>query len=200
MINAQTLNHPIVVFIRGLPGSGKSHIAAALQASTTELLGKDKVITLDPDTIDYESDAYTEHVRTATANGVDAKLHVYRFLRAQAHEGIELNKIIIWNQPFTNLDIFNKMAANLRDRAAEHNTELSMLVVEVRIDPDIALARIAKRKEHGGHGPSEGTFQRFVADYRSFAKCGYNTLAIDGENDADQSTLAIMHNLQKLIQ
>jgi uridine kinase len=189
------IEHPIVIFVRGLPGSGKSHIAAALREAIAKTTGAD-VVTLDPDAIDYDSEAYTVHVSTATVEGVDSKLYAYRFLRAQAYQAIEAGKIIIWNQPFTNLDIFNKMVVRLRTHATEHDVALSILVVEVYIDQDIAKVRIAERKQQGGHGPSNDTFQRFAADYVSFSDKGYDTIAIDGEDDISISVPIIMQRLQ----
>lgn len=186
--------YPTLILIRGLPGSGKSYFAVELQKS----IGKENVVMLDPDATDYESKEYAEHVKAQIADGVDPKLHAYRFLRAQAHKGIATHKIIIWNQPFTNLEIFNKMVANLRAHAAEHNTQLPILVVEVEIDPAIAKERVAKRKQAGGHGPSDSTFARFTGDYVSFAEHDYNTITVNGKDDPSTSVPSVMKALQDL--
>lgn len=190
------MEHPTVIIVRGLPGSGKSYLAVKLQ----EALGSEKVVMLDPDNTDYESKEYKDHVEALTRDGVDPKLHAYRFLRAKAYKGIAMGKIIIWNQPFTNLDIFNKMVANLRLQAEQHNTHAPILVVEVEVDQTVAKARVDTRKQQGGHGPSDNTFARFVNDYTSFRGYDYNTVTVNGEDDVTVSVSTVMDALRDLWQ
>lgn len=155
---------------------------------------------LDPDAIDYDGEEYAEHVRAQTAEGVDPKLHAYRFSRAKAYQGIKDKKIIMWNQPFTNLEIFNKMVANFRIQAEENKVELALLVVEVETDPEVAKARVESRKAAGGHGPSDDTFARFVNDYEPFAPHGYITVTVNGEDDVQDSVAKIMHAIASVDQ
>lgn len=183
-----------VILMRGLPGSGKSYIASALRAA----LGSKGLVVLDPDATDYQSPAYKAHTEQLTAEGVDQKLHAYRFLRAQAYAGIETGKIVLWNQPFSNLEIFQKMIDRLQAHAAEHDRRLSILIVEVEVDPAIAKERVQKRKLAGGHGPSESTFLRFTKDYASFAHLGFATVRVDGGGDVQRSVDTILDALQKL--
>ncbi len=189
------LNHPILVLVRGLPGSGKSYLADALQ----QAIGADAVVMLDPDATDYDSQAYKDHVAAQTAEGVDPKLHAYRFLREQAYQGIRDHKVIIWNQPFTNLEIFQKMVDRLQTHAAENNTSLPMLVVEVAADPAIAKERVEARKHDGGHGPSEATFARFAREYATASPLGYTTLSVNGQADVAASVASIIDALNKLV-
>lgn len=179
-----------IILIRGIPGSGKSYITAELEKA----LGK-KAIVLDPDNINYASEEYHKHVHEQIAEGVDPKLHAYRFLRAKAYEGIARGKTVIWNQPFTNLEIFNKMTANFRIQAEENSRALDILVVEIEIDHDTAKSRVISRKQRGGHGPSDQTFDRFVEDYTSFAPFGYRTVVVNGRDDPQISISAIIKNL-----
>ena len=184
--------HPTVIFIRGIPGSGKSYLASALQES----LGDEKVIMLDPDIIDYHSSEYAEHSRALSEEGVDSALHAYRFLRGKAYDAIVKNKIIIWNQPFTNLEIFNKMVGRLRTRATECSTELSVIVVEVSLDPDTAIGRVTERKQAGGHGPSDNTLERRINDYRSFKASGYDVVNVRGDGRVEDSVASIIKALK----
>jgi thymidylate kinase len=195
MPDYRNLEHPIIVLIRGLPGSGKSYLADKL----AEQLGGDSVVLLDPDRTDYESSAYKRHVEQLTLEGVDPGLHAYRFLRAQAYEAIKKHKIIIWNQAFTNADIFQKMIGRLQDHAKEHDTTLAILIVEVSISPEIARARITQRQQQGGHGMSAGTFARFEATYASFAKLGYETITVSGQASANDSVAAILARINSLL-
>lgn len=185
---------PTLILVRGLPGSGKSYLATRLQAA----LGKDKVVFLDPDATDYKSKEYKEHIQVQTAAGVDPNLHAYRFLRAKAQAGIVAHKIIIWNQPFTNLEIFNKMVANLQAHATAHSTNLPILVIEVEIDHEVAKNRVERRKQQGGHGPTDNTFARFMNDYTSFRSEGYNTVTVHGEDDVSVAIGAITEALRNL--
>lgn len=187
---------PMLIIIRGLPGGGKTFLAAALEKS----FDKDHLVALDPDATDYQSPEYAAHTQALSAEGVDLKLHAYRFLRNKAYQGIAERKTIIWNQPFTNLEIFNKMMANLRLQAEEHQTQLLVLVVEVEVDPALAKQRIEERKRSGGHGPSDGTFARFLGDYHSFEPYGYHTVTVRGEDNVEASVATIMAAVHELRQ
>lgn len=188
----ENIARPCVVLIRGLPGSGKSYLATSLAEALKKSLGQDQVVMLDPDATDYDSQAYLEYTKALTAEGVDPKLHAYRFLRAQAYDGIAGRHIVIWNQPFTNVEIFNKMVARLEDCASEHGTGLALLVVEMFVDAALAKERVAARKQSGGHGPSDAKFAQFTTDYTSVADQGYRTLAVAGDSDVATSVDSVL--------
>lgn len=185
---------PILMLVRGLPGSGKSHVARALQAA----LGTDRTVILDPDDIDQTSKAYQEHSAKLAAEGVDKKFHPYRFLRAKAHAGITAHKIIIWTQAFTDLEGFNKTVLNLQNYAHEHGTQLPLLVVEVEVSHGVAKERAAGREAQTGRSVPEEAFARFIRDYRSFANEGFNTVTVHGEDDVNASVKTIMKALEAL--
>lgn len=173
--------HAVVVLVRGLPGSGKSYIVERF----IKKYGDGQFISLDPDQVDKNTDAYKDHVAAQTAEGVDPALYLYRFLRVQAYDGIRGGKTVIWNQPFSNRDIFKKMTGNFYLQAKEHGVDLELLIVEVSLDPEKARARVKSRKEAGGFGPDDATFDRFVSDYSTVAD-EYNVLSVDGEH-ADEA-------------
>src|SRR5690349_20447308 len=104
----QNISHPILVLVRGIPGSGKSFLVSEVE----KRIGSEHVTILDPDQIDLTSQAYADFSKALTDDGVDAKFHPYRWSRAKAYAGIESNKVVIWNQAFTNLDGFNKTIIN----------------------------------------------------------------------------------------
>lgn len=188
------LTHPILLLVRGLPGSGKSYLSRALQKS----LGADQTIVLDPDATNYESKEYAAHTKKLSAEVVDPNIHAYRFLRGQAQDSIAKHKIVIWNQAFTNLEIFNKMCANLRTHAAECGTFLPILVIEVAIDEKTAISRVAARQASGGHGVSDKRFAKFFQEYQSFQKFGYETVAVNGQADVAASVKTIETAIDKL--
>jgi predicted kinase len=192
----QTIDGPALLIIRGLPGSGKTYLAAALR----DALGGDKVVLLDPDAIDYTSKTYTEHTHALTTQGVEKIFHPYRFLRSKAHKAIVAGKIIIWNQPFTLPDGLERTLKNLCDYAVERDINLPVLLVEIEIDLLVAKARIESRKRHGGHGPSDDRFARFVDEYTTFAGKGYQTITVSGGGEVSVSASLVMKALQNIQQ
>lgn len=195
MDTSKHMHHPTLVLIRGIPGSGKTYLTSALVHS----IGAQNAVVLDPDLIDLKSEAYLAHSAQLAKEGVDQKFHLYRWSRAKAHAAIEANKIIMWNQPFTNFDGFNKTVINLQNYAADHHKHMPLLVVEVEADPKLARQRIVQRKKTGGHGPSEVTFDRFLADYRSFAPDGFTTVTVRGEDDIHASVAIVEQALRRLL-
>lgn len=188
-------NQPALLIIRGLPGSGKTFLTAELRRRLSDT----PMTILDPDATDYTSKDYLAHVDQQIADGVDPKLFAYRYLRLRAHRAIEARQLIIWNQPFTNLEIFNKMTANLQAHAIECGMQLRILVVEMQVDPAIAKERVVERKQHGGHGPTEGRFNRFKDEYFSFGPHGYQTLSVNGADDVAASAAKVLDKLQDLV-
>jgi len=193
-VTPATINHPVLIMIRGLPGSGKSYIANAL---LTEL-GTDRAIILDPDAIDFTSQAYADLCKTLTEEGIEEKFFPNRFLKEQGYAALDAGKNIIWNQAFTDLGGFGRSHGSLQDYATEHDIPLAMLVVEVQIDPKIAQERLAKRATEGGHVVNDEAFARFINDYHSFAGEGYTTVSVNGQDSAATSVGAIMQALQDL--
>lgn len=191
MTTQMNLKHPVAIFIRGVPGSGKSYIAAALARE----LGPDQAVLLDPDATDYDSPEYSEHVKAMEAENIEQKLHAYRFLRGKAYKAIEECKIIVWDQPFRNLEIFHKMIGRMHEHATANNTKIEILVVEVEAELSAAKARVDERKAQGGHGPSDTTFEQFSAEHRSFEGEGFNIVKVNGQADVSQSVARIIEAL-----
>jgi predicted ABC-type ATPase len=189
-----SLDHPIAIFIRGVPGSGKTYLTAELLKS----LADTQVVVIDPDLIDFSSRAYQEHAAVQRAEGVEEKLFPYRYLRAQAYQAIADHKIILWNQPFTDLDIFDKITTRLKECADTHNTALPILVVEVETDHAVARQRVHERMDAGGHGPSENTLSRRMDEYDTAATRGYTVVTVAGQQDVSKSAAAVLATISEL--
>jgi thymidylate kinase len=182
---------PVLIIIRGVPGSGKSLLAAALQES----LGKERVVVLDPDAIDSSSPEYHQFSEGLSAEGVDEKFHPYRWSRSRAFDAIANSKIIIWNQGFMNFDGLQKTIGSLETYAAEQNIQLPVLIVEVEISHETAKKRIAGRVASGGHDVPDDTLTGFVERYESFAGKGYQTMTVDGQDDINNSVTKVLQVL-----
>ncbi len=187
-------DHPTLVIVRGVPGSGKSYLTQAL----AESIGIDHVVVLDPDKIDKDGSEYRNFSDSLTAEGVDAKFHPFRFLRQRAYDGIPQNKTIIWNQAFIDLNGFQITVDRLQTFAKGHSLELPLLVVEVEISPETARSRIDARVAAGGHDVPAEALDSFVSNYESFAQYGYGTVTVNGENPINESVSAILEKLNNL--
>lgn len=185
-------NQTTVLFIRGLPGSGKTTIANILK----ENLPKGTKV-LDPDDVNQQSRAYLDHVKNMISQKVDSKLFVYRYLRQQAYQSITDKRIVIWNQPFTSLEIFNKLITRLKDHAKSVNVKLKIYIIEVEIDDKLAYSRVIKRIKDGGHGPSKNRFMQHRGDYSSFANAGYDVITVNGYS-SKKAALELLDKLSAL--
>lgn len=185
---------PILILIRGLPGSGKSYLAHMLRDS----IGSDQVTMLDPDTIDLASPEYLAMCETLRVAGIEEKFFPNRFLKAKGYEAIIGHKVIIWNQPFTDLGGFERSIDSLRTFASAQHIPMPILLVEVEVDHDVAHERIKARRQKGGHGPSADRFARFIEDYVTFADKGYRTVVVRGDSDVLESTQTVLDALHEL--
>lgn len=180
--------HPILVIVRGIPGSGKSYLTSKM----ADAIGRDNVVVLDPDTIDKAGAEYKQFTEQLTNEGVDEKFHPFRFLRQRGFDAILNNHVIIWNQAFIDLKGFQITVDRLMDFAKERGIDLPLLVVEVEIAADIARARIADRHSTGGHDVSSDKFEEFMNSYESFSRHGFATVTIDGAADTDESVQKLL--------
>ncbi len=187
MENSTNNQSTTIIMMRGLPGSGKSQIARVVQAQL-----QNHVVVLDPDGIDFSSEAYILMASQLRESGVDEKLYPYRFLRSQAHTAIENGKIVLWNQAFTHQDLLDRTIKNLTVYAHEVGKEVEIFVVEVDIEPDKALNRIQDRVMNGGHDVPQEVFNRFVREYTTFESYGYPIIRISGDDDPAKSALKII--------
>jgi predicted kinase len=187
------ISYPTLIMIRGLPGSGKSYLARALENE----LGAEDVVILDPDTVDQADKAFMAFSDQLSKEGLDKAIHPFRWSRKMACDAVSDHKIIIWNQPFTNQGIFDRLVAFIKAYADDHDVPLPVLLVEVDIDHATAKARITKRKQAGGHGPSDETFARRVDEYTSYVDA-YRTVIVNGADDVHASVGAVMAALRDL--
>lgn len=197
MEKTANVHYPTLVMIRGLPGSGKSYLATELE----KRLDREHVLILAPDadTLDLTTKEYQSFSQELAKEGLDKAIHPFRWSRKMACDAISAHKIVIWNQPFTNRGIFERLITFLETYAHEHGIRLPVLLVEVELDPESAKTRIAKRKQAGGHGPSDDTFARRVSEHVSYAD-GYRNVSVHGEDDVAKSADTVIEALRELNQ
>lgn len=176
-------NDVTVVFVRGVPGSGKSYITSRFVATLID----GSYVSLDPDAIERRVAEYQDFSRQLTEQGVDKKFHDYRYLRQQAYDAISAQQTVVWNQPFIDFKSFELTVTRLSEYASEVGRSLRIIIVEVEVDDATARARVASRKSEGGHGPDEQTMDRFLSQYRSFTSEGYQIVSVRGDGDTEQA-------------
>jgi predicted kinase len=168
-----TAFQPALILIRGIPGSGKSTLAATLK----DLLSPLAVEVLDPDHVDQFSLEFLTLTDELTMNGVPSQIHVYRYLCVQAQQALSNGAVVIWNQPFTDREIFKSLVR----LSMTFPTRPHILIVELDVPAEVAYRRVRARTELGGHGPSSRTFGRFVAEFETFSDLGYPTIQLEQE-------------------
>ena len=183
---------PALIIIRGVPGSGKSYLAQSI----ADHIGDNRTAIIDPDAVKPDDAAFRQLSAALTADGVDARFHVYRYLRQKAYTAMSEGKVVVWNQAFIDFDGLVITIQRLQEYAHAHGLTFPVLITEVELDPQIAQQRIATRKATpGGHGPEAAVFQQFVDDYRSFAGRGYTTLTVRGDARSDVSAAEVVRTL-----
>lgn len=180
-MDSQPTQTAILIFVRGIPGSGKSYLTRHL----ANKLGNSTVV-LDPDMVDTLAPSYIQLSKQLSAEGLDEAIHPFRWLRQQAVSAAQDRRTIIWNQPFTKRSIFDRLVQFIREGATEHGVQLRVVLLEVDTPPEVAYERIQERKNAGGHGPSKSVFDSRVEDYTTFAG-DYETISIDGTKPINES-------------
>lgn len=182
---------PTLIFVRGLPGSGKSYLSDAIIAK----IGHDKAVLVDPDAIDRENSGYIALSDSLSSEGLNPAIYPFRWLRKTACAGISSGKTVLWSQPFTNRGVFDRLVLFIKENST-YDGDLRVLLIEVEIDQTMAKQRIEQRIAAGGHGPSDMTFIRRASEYESFSG-DYATLSVHGDSAINESVKDIMKALEQ---
>lgn len=178
VINAQ----PLILFVRGIPGSGKSFFTEALKNK----LIKGKVTVIDPDSVDIEDPNFKVFSAQLLEDGLDKKIHPFRWLRKRAIDAADENSIIIWNQPFTDKGIFDRLVIYLKEQVSQQKAlDLKVFVIEINTSPETAWNRVVARKNEGRHGPEKKVFEQRLAEYSSFSD-SYAVISLNGEKPVEE--------------
>lgn len=180
---------PALIIIRGIPGSGKTSIARGL----TEALGN--VEHIDPDDVDVASEVYRDFSRSLSAQGIDEKFHMYRYLNAKARAAIDAGSVLIWNQAFIDFKGLSITIERLREYADGRGIPLPVLVVNVAIDPAVARRRTEARAAQDGRIIDDDVMARFIRDYVPLDQAAYPSITVQGADPVATSVTAVVDAL-----
>ncbi|KKQ95622.1 MAG: hypothetical protein UV74_C0013G0274 [Candidatus Woesebacteria bacterium GW2011_GWB1_43_14] len=166
-----------LVFIRGLPGSGKTTVASEM----VRLIGINGVELIDPDIIDKDSEDYSEFVRklSQAQPELDPKFFLYRYMLFRARCALLEGRSVIWDQPFSLLSGL-KHAIVTTESYFQNLSEIQVIIVDLDIDPEESYKRVQDRISKGGHGPDRLTFDSFVSKYQPAECLGRNHISLSG--------------------
>lgn len=185
--------HGMVVFVRGLPGSGKTSLSSMIN----ENLLHGRVEQIDPDLVDKNNEAYIGFCRELkiTNPEIDEKLYMYRYLLNKAKSSLSEAKIVIWSQPFTGLENFVYTLEQFRNVSSIQIEDI--LIVDIMLDKEIARNRMKKRKENGGHGPNDEYFDKLANQFQKADTLGYNYLCIDTSMGFEEPLGRVLEKIKK---
>ena len=164
----------MIVFVRGLPGSGKTSLSLRVRDNFLP----EQVEHIDPDLIDKSSSDYAgfcEDLRV-TYPDLDPCVYLYRYLLKRAKDSLAQGKLVLWSQPFSNTANFSYTVSQFKN---SEPSSTAILIVDVLVDKEVARNQMKKRKESGGHGPDDEYFDKLVNQFETADKWGYNYLCIE---------------------
>lgn len=168
---------PLLVFIRGIPGSGKSHLSEYLIQNGII----DNCELIDPDSINDSNLNYMEFFKDQIKNGTNEEVIPWRYNLSLTIEALLHGKNVIWNQPWTELEGIKTTLERVQNALREHDCEKATiyLIVELLIRPELAWNRIQERLVRGGHGPNKEKFQHYLKYDR--IPQSYNYISLSAE-------------------
>ncbi len=182
---------PLILFVRGIPGSGKSFFTEALKNT----LSKENVTVIDPDALDIEDPNFKVFAVQLLEEGLDKKIHPFRWLRKKAVDAANVNSIVIWNQPFTDKGIFDRLVIYLKEQVSQQKgLDLKVIVIEIDASTETAWKRVVARKNEGRHGPDKKVFEQRLAEYTSYSD-SYDVISLNGEIPVEELTATVIKKI-----
>lgn len=170
----------MLIFVRGLPGAGKSGLVDLL----LKFPPLKESLRLDPDKVNFADPKFVGFVRNLPTE-LSPKKRTYRYLLYQAEEALRQGNSVIWEQPWRpswglyitieNLTFF------LTGKEDITKAPFQTIIVEVLIDPAKARRRVAKRFAEGRHDLDEESFEQFVGGLEDCSYLNLPTVKIAGD-------------------
>lgn len=194
--------HPLFIFLRGLPGSGKSTLIKYLQNNSKYF---DTTLFLDPDKVNSLDEKYINFCEDLNNKGIPQTVHKYRFMLKNTILSLTSGKNVIWDQPWTTLQGIDDTIYNINYHLSEHITQGLILprigLIELAIPSIEAAQRVKDRKLKGGHGPTPNTFVNFINRYEPINNSlKIPILRINGLLESNKSAQIVLKFLDHLSQ
>lgn len=164
-----------LLFMRGLPGSGKTLLAYGIR----DRFPDKSVKIVDPDEIGHESQEYINFIdKLKSVNpDLEERFFPYRYLMAMAESSLADGGMVIWNQAFTNVNALNRTASKLKNLI---DNDIQIAILQIEVSPSVAWERVKDRMQKGGHGMNFETFSIFVQTFGT-EEFEYPTINIQSE-------------------
>jgi predicted kinase len=175
-----------LVFIRGIPGAGKSWLAAHL----VELLGE-SAVKIDPDDYRYKGEAMGKD------NQSSDRETLFDTLKTQALINVQAGKVVIWDQAWTSLRAAKETFAFVKKAIYP----AQILLIEVNIDSKMAWGRIQERSARGDQSAlSREKFDTYVDKYQSVQDedVGVEVLPLNGDEETIVNLALICAAIQRI--
>jgi adenylate kinase family enzyme len=185
----QENQNPLLILIRGLPGTGKSTVAHDIEA-----ILKDKIVILDPDTIDTESKDFLDFSDNLRGK-VDEKIFPYRYLLNKGYKALEENKIVIWGQAWTKLWGIKSALKSLREKSPN----LKPFVIEIELPLNIAQERINHRVNKGGKDLNLRPLEEFLSAFEKWDDTQFEEVTYFKIDGLKPSNVLAKEILEKII-
>lgn len=171
----------IVLFVRGIPGSGKTSIVNAF------IKGRDhkNIVRLDPDLVITESSEFITFCDNCPKNLPNEK-RVYRYLLYKACDALAVGKIVIWEQPWRNCELLQLTIDNL---TVISGVMFSVGIIDVSLSEDTAKERVERRFQLGQHPLNPEHVRKFAESFQDVGSTSLSVLKLDGS--AEISTLVL---------
>ena len=135
----------IFIFLRGLPGSGKTSLANMLSQ-------KEGFVVVSPDLI--------SPLEIKNENGIRIKNLKYRHLLDKALVLIKAKHNIVWEQPWRKTKNIPLTIENIRSATLKDTDNIKFYVVEIKVNPTLSWKRSKKKFE------SEDYFKSYISKYK----------------------------------
>lgn len=168
---------PILMIIRGIPGTGKTCLASALLKSPCNRMNW---LLLDRDVLRNDA-SERERLESFLAQyewpTQKREYGIYRFFLWQTILAFRCGRNVVWSQPRARLSLLRLTIDRLYKT---FRCTFRLLVVELEIDPKIAWERVINRVKNGGHGPVLSKYNQMVASYQPADADEFPLLRLDG--------------------
>jgi len=145
---------PLLLFVRGLPGSGKTTVTDTL--AETPLLCDAEY--LDPDRVNKKQEAYLRHVSKQPAD-LSNKTVLYRFLLTKAIAALQTGRHVVWEQPWSWAEGIEITLAKIRNALGTIIT-VDPIIIELTVEFEKATERVSERYRQGEHTLNPAQFKK----------------------------------------